>query len=211
MTAHPDQRDHWTRVYARHPDAREHGGGFAAECLQRIAPESRILELGCGAGNDAATFAGAGHTVTATDFVDSAIAANRERLGHIPNLSFRIMRTDGPFPFADGAFDAVYAHLSLHYFTHDITMEILAEIRRVLIPGGLLMFACKSPGDPLYGKGSQVEPDMYDLNGHVRRFFSEAYARSLLAGGFTDIEVAAHQGKLYGGPSAWITAFARTK
>jgi ubiquinone/menaquinone biosynthesis C-methylase UbiE len=204
-----DQHDLWSGIHGRNPEIREHGSGFASECLERLGPGSHILELGCGAGNDAAAFAGAGHTVIATDFVESAIAANRQRHGHISNLSFRTMRSDEPFPFADEAFNAVYAHLSLHYFPHDITTAIFAEIRGVLNPGGRVMFACKSPQDPLYGKGVEIEPDMFELNGHIRHFFSEAYARDLLADGFTDIEIAAHEGKLYGGPSVWITVIAR--
>jgi len=207
--ARGDQHEHWSGVYGRNPVIREHGSGFAAHYLGRLRPESRLLELGCGAGADAATFAGAGHTVTATDFVEEAVAANQRRFAHFPNLKFQAMRTDEPFPFPDGAFDAVYAHLSLHYFTHDITMAIVAEIRRVLVDCGLLMFACKSPADPLYGKGVEIEPDMFDLNGHVRHFFSEQYARELLATAFTDIEIASRSGKLYGGASAWIAAFAR--
>ncbi|MGI8963238.1 MAG: class I SAM-dependent methyltransferase [Thermomicrobiales bacterium] len=207
--ARGDQHEHWSGVYGRNPVIREHGSGCAAVCLARLARGSRVLELGCGTGADAATLAGAGHTVTATDFVEEAVAANQRRFAQIPNLNFQAMRTDEPFPFPDGTFDAVYAHLSLHYFTHDITMAIVAEIRRVLGEGGWLMFACKSPADPLYGKGVEIEPDMFDLNGHVRHFFSEQYARELLATAFTDIEIASRSGKLYGGASAWIAAFAR--
>jgi SAM-dependent methyltransferase len=206
----PDQHDLWSRIYNDEPDIHEHGSDFARECLALLPAPSRILELGCGPGGDAEAFARAGHTVIATDFVASAIAANQQRLQDLPNLSFQVMRNDEPYPFADGAFDAVYAHLTLHYFPHDITANVFTEIRRVLKPGGWLMFACKSPDDPLYGKGAPIEPDMFVYrNGQVRHFFSEDYARSLLANGFTDVEVTPHKGKLYGGKSAWITVVAR--
>lgn len=176
-----------------------------------LASASRILELGCGRGADAEAFALAGHTVTATDFAPAVIEANRRRLGDVPALTFETMRIDQPFPFAIATFDAVYAHLTLHYFKHDITKGILAEIRRVLRPGGLLLFACKSPTDPAYGKGTEIEPDMFDLSGKIRHFFSEDYANEMLADGFTDVEIQAHRGKLYRQRAGWITGIARSK
>jgi bifunctional enzyme CysN/CysC len=206
----PDQRNLWSRIYGEGLGTHEHGSGFARECLARLPVPSHILELGCGTGGDAEGFARAGHTVVATDFVEATIARNQARLRDLPNLRFQVMRNDAPYPFADGTFDAAYAHLTLHYFRHDINVAIFAEIRRVLKQGGWLMFACKSPHDPLYGKGKQVEADMFVYpNGQVRHFFSEAYARRLLAGEFTDVEVTAHRGTLFGDNSAWITVIAR--
>jgi SAM-dependent methyltransferase len=209
--ARTDQHDLWERIFQDEPGAHDHHhSGFAQECLVRLPPASRILELGCGTGGDARTFAQDGHTVIATDFVETTIAQNQGRAGNPSNLRFQVMRNDDPYPFADGAFDAVYAHLTLHYFPHDVTVGIIAEIRRVLRPGGWLMFACKSPDDPLYAQGELIEPDMFVYpNGQVRHFFSEAYARALLAGSFTDVEVTAHTGTLYDDPSAWITVVAR--
>ena len=209
-TTPPDQHELWSRIYDDEPGAHDHhGSGFAQECLAILPPESRILELGCGTGGDATAFARAGHTVIATDFVETTIAGNQARSRNPANPRFQVMRNDAPYPYEDGAFDAVYAHLTLHYFPHDITKGIVSEIRRVLHVGGWLMFACKSTDDPLYGQGEPIEPDMFLYsNGQVRHFFSEDYARSLLAGGFTDVEVTAHRGLLYEDPSAWITVIA---
>lgn len=205
----PDQRDLWIATY----DAPQAGSGapsaFARTCLDLLPPGSRVLELGCGRGQDAAAFATAGHTVVATDFAPNVLAANRERFAHVPDLTFTEMRIDAPYPFPDAAFDAVYAHLTLHYYKHDITMSILREIRRVLRPGGWLLFACKSPDDPAWGRGVELEPGMFDLNGKVRHFFSAEYARELLADRFTDVEITAHRGRLHRQKAGWITATAR--
>jgi SAM-dependent methyltransferase len=206
----PDQRDLWIATYDELPTGGGAPSAFAVTCLELLPPLSRILELGCGAGNDAAAFAAAGHTVIATDFATNAIATNRARLAATPNLAFEEMRIEKPYPYPDAAFDAVYAHLTLHYYRHDITCSILKEIRRVLRPGGRLMFACKSPGDPAWCRGVELEPDMFDLHGKVRHFFRESYARELLAEDFTDIDVTSHTGKLYRQKSGWITATART-
>lgn len=204
-----DQLDLWIRSYGDDPGAPAGPSAFVTLCLAHLEPHSRILELGCGGGADAETFARAGHTVTATDFVPAVIHANRARLTAL-DVEYRQMRIDEPYPFADAAFDAVYAHLTLHYFPDDLTRRIFWEIHRVLAPGGLLMFACKSPADPAHGRGIEIEPDMFDLHGKVRHFFSEAYVRELLADGYDVIVLESHRGQLYRQRAGWITAIARS-
>ena len=208
MTDH-DQRDLWITHYGDTPVPPTRSSAFVTTCLARLAPHSRILELGCGGGNDAEAFANAGHEVVATDFVPAVVAGNRERLGHLPNLAFAEMRTDEPYAYADAAFDAVYAHLTLHYLRHDIKLQVIGEFHRVLKPGGWLMVACKSPDDPSFGKGIEIEPDMFDFHGKVRHFFSEKYALHLLTKCFTDVEIQTHRGKLYRQRAGWITVAAK--
>jgi SAM-dependent methyltransferase len=211
MTAiRDDQRSQWIAHYGDAAGREQRPSAFVAACLPRLLPQSTVLELGCGRGVDAQILARAGHTVIATDFVPAVIASNRQRYAHLPNLTFEEMRIDERLPLADDTLDAVYAHLSLHYFSHDITKGILAEIHRSLKPGGWLMFACRSPQDPSWGRGLEIEPDLYDRDGKIRRFFSEGYTRQLLADGFTDIQIESHTGKLFRRRSAWITAIART-
>jgi SAM-dependent methyltransferase len=207
-TKPPDQRDLWIAAYADHQGAAPQPSRFAGACLALLPPASRILELGCGEGADAEAFTRAGHIVIATDFVPDVLVANRARCRDLPRLTFAEMRIDGLYPYPDVTFGAVYAHLTLHYYTHDITESIVREIHRVLRPGGWLLFACKSPQDPAWGKGAEIEPDMFDFHGKVRHFFSEDYARSLLADDFTDIRIQTQTGKLYRQRAGWITVIA---
>ena len=205
----PDQRELWVAAYKLIPSRQHKVSAFVETCLPLLAPNAQVLELGCGGGDDAEAFAQAGHTVIATDFVTSLIERNRDRLD-LPNLTFETMRIDEPYPYPNASFDAVYAHLTLHYYRDAETREIIREIRRVLRPGGWLMFACKSPQDPAWGKGEEIEPDMFNAHGKIRHFFRPDYAQSLLDDGFTDIRIASHTGKLYRQKSGWITAIART-
>lgn len=206
----PDQRDVWTATYDIQPEGDPKPSAFLDGCAPFIPHGSRVLELGCGAGVDAVALAALGHEVMATDFVAEIIARNREWHGANPRLHFRQMRIDEPFPLGDAAFDAVYAHLTLHYFTDEVTRAVFRELRRVLRPGGMLMFACKSDRDPLYGAGIEIEPDLFNLDGKIRHFFSEAYARACLVDGFALDRLESKSGHLYGKPSAWITVLAHT-
>lgn len=150
-----------------------------------------------------------GHTVLATDFAEPAIAENLKAYAGIPNLEFRTLAIAAPLPFEDASFDVVYAHLSLHYFPDRETRDVLRDLSRILVPGGVLAFLCKSTDDPLYGKGDLIEPDMFDYAGHVRHFFSEGYARSCLSGLFSIEEISTGEDVFYRRDSAYIRIIAR--
>lgn len=176
-----DQLEHWNNAHKNqwlHAHSQKQTA-FAEEVNQAIPANASILELGCGEGNDSVYFAQAGHEITATDFSNVVIEQNRERYHH-PQLQFEVQDISQQLKFADNSFDVVYARLSLHYFPDTTTRKIFKEIKDVLRPGGSLYFMCKATGDAIYGKGEELEPDMYELDGHVRHFFSEAYVRSLL-------------------------------
>jgi SAM-dependent methyltransferase len=206
-----DQRQHWEATHRREPGHLYRIGPspFARECAALLPPAAAILELGCGAGQDAAFFAGLGHAVCATDFSEHAIAGNRVRYVDVPGLDFQVLDTSQPLPFTDNSFDVVYAQLSLHYFPDAVTRGIFGECQRVLRPEGLLAFLCKSTGDPLYGKGTPIEPDMFEYEGHVRHFFSESYARSCLADGFVILCLDSGEGQIHGRALAYVKVLAR--
>lgn len=205
-----DQRAHWDAMYAETGSDRHSRPetAFGEQVLRVIPPASRILELGCGRGADAARLARHGHTVLATDFSASAIAADIAQYANVPNLRFQTLEIAAPLPFESGAFDVVYAHLSLHYLPDRATREVFRDINRVLRPGGLLAFLCKSTADPLYGRGKELEPDMFELDGHVRHFFSEAYARACLSGRFVIDELSTGDETFYKRDSAFIHVIA---
>ncbi len=181
---------------------------FADEVLKIISPSSKILELGCGVGNDSAAFAASGHQIIATDFSDVAIRKNFERFKDIPNLSFKILDISQPFTLSDDEFDVVYARLSLHYFANEVTRKIFREIHRILRPKGYLCFICKSVDDPLFGKGTEIEKDMYEFEDHIRHFFNEEYAMSLLRNNFKIQKIESGDDKFYGRNSAYVKVIA---
>ena len=143
-----------------------------------------IVEFGCGTGGDACRFARRGHRVTALDFSSSAIAQIGEtaRLAGLTTLAARQLDYSRlPLPFADASFDLAYSHLGLHYFADEITTAIIAEIRRILRPGGIFAIRCKSTDDPLYGQGERLAERIYSRNGHVRHFYTKEYMAEKLA------------------------------
>ena len=101
----------------------------------------RILDAGCGAGPLSAALRDRGAVVTAFDSSPQMLALARQRLGADADL--HVADLGQPLPFADGAFDDVIASLVLHYL--EDWAAPLAELRRVLKPGGRLIMAVNHP------------------------------------------------------------------
>jgi SAM-dependent methyltransferase len=111
----------------------------------------RILDAGCGSGPLFAALRDRGAVMTGFDSSAGMLELARRRLGADADL--RVADLGRPLPFPDGAFDDVIASLVLHYL-EDWTAP-LAELRRVLRPGGRLIASVMHPihGHPLVRPG----------------------------------------------------------
>ncbi|WP_116202570.1 class I SAM-dependent methyltransferase [Amycolatopsis circi] len=101
----------------------------------------RILDAGCGAGPLFASLRDRGAHVSGFDFSATMVRLARQRLGDDADL--RVADISQPLPYADQAFDDVIAALVLHYL-EDWTAP-LAELRRIIRPGGRLILAVNHP------------------------------------------------------------------
>lgn len=102
----------------------------------------RVLDAGCGSGPLTAQLRARGAVVSGFDASAAMVDLARQRLGH--DADVRVADLAAPLPYADGEFDDVLASLVLHYL-EDWTGP-LAELRRVLKPGGRLLVSVNHPG-----------------------------------------------------------------
>ena len=148
---------------------------FVEEIVEYFPAGSRILELGCGQGQDGLWLAGArGFHVIATDFEQSALDISRQRKldQDVQNIVFESLNLDELFVYDDEKFDVVYSHLALHYFDTETTKQVFNEIYRVLKPGGIVAFLVNSVNDPEYNRGTKLEDDYFETEGTKKRYFS---------------------------------------
>jgi len=150
----------------------------------REAGVRRVLELGCGTGNDAARLAREGYFLTAIDLSTEAIERARNRFGS--GIDFRVADMAKPLPFQDGSFDAVMSNVALHMFPDRVTRAVFAEVARVVAQGGLFLFHVNAREDrPLRERrrpvARELEPDyVLEQDGQTMHFFSDVYLRDLL-------------------------------
>lgn len=158
---------------------------FAEEVAGLVAPRQRLLDLGCGHGQDALFFAARGVLVTAADFSPFALSQfeSEARSAGIDQVVLDLSAM--PYPFEDATYDVVYAHLSLHYFSEELTHAAFAEVARVLKVGGRFLATFNSVRDEEFGTGQALESHYFELEpGDRKRFFDTDQALHFTAGRF---------------------------
>ena len=145
--------------------------------------------LDCGAGGPVpplAVFAEQGMECVGIDISDRQLAHAR---GFIEQVGLPIaLRQDDMrnLPFADASFDYVYEHYSMCHLSTADTARAIAEMRRVLKPGGAAFFGLVSSESwPLSAYGEEREPGEYWMveDGHEMHhsLFSDEASDALVA------------------------------
>ena len=140
-----EQREFWSAVarkYDRVVDL-QIGPKTRAMVRERVARETglgRLAEFGCGTGFYTGVLAQTADSVVATDLSPGMLAVAKGRIT-AANVTFQTedcQETSLP----DGAFDTAFVGLVMHFTEPDRT---LAEMRRILKPGGTLIIANPDP------------------------------------------------------------------
>jgi SAM-dependent methyltransferase len=170
-------------------------GAWFEAYLDALPGGARVLELGCGPGEDAAALVARGFEVVACDRGPRALGRASVQVG-----TGRLLRVDHScaLPFIDATFGLVVASLSLHYFDWQTTVAAFGEVRRVLASNGALLFRVNATDDVNFGAqdGIELEPNYraYERSrdaafmgreyGDQKRFFDEDSVLAALEGRF---------------------------
>jgi ubiquinone/menaquinone biosynthesis C-methylase UbiE len=115
---------------------------FFASVVNEV-PASRVLDLGCGTGRLALALAAAGHRVTGVDPAGESLDAARAKPG--ADQVTWIEGTSEALP--DNAFDTAVmtSHVAQFFITDEQWAQVLADLKRALVPGGRLTFDTRDP------------------------------------------------------------------
>lgn len=117
--------------------------------LQRVADAlgkpAKVLEVGCGGKPERFVFENCGH-YTGSDFSEPGLVL-ATRILENAGVEHAVQAADATsLPFADGSFDGLYsAHMLYHIDTERGQAQAIAEMMRVLRPGGTAVISVANP------------------------------------------------------------------
>jgi len=136
--------DSFAEAYTAENEANLINGYYQRPAMLALAGDvagRRILDAGCGSGPLFAALRDRGAVVSGFDASAGMLELARRRLGDGADL--RVADLGSPLPYADDTFDDVVAALVLHYL--EDWGPALAELRRILKPGGRLIASVDHP------------------------------------------------------------------
>jgi GrpB-like predicted nucleotidyltransferase (UPF0157 family)/protein-L-isoaspartate O-methyltransferase len=161
--ARAEQYDVFSEDYAEHAEKSVTNALYDRPAIVDLAGDvegKRVLDAGCAAGHLSALLAGRGADVLGVDASAGMVAVARRKFGDVAR--FEQADITRPLDVEDGSIDVVTASLVLHYLKD--WGPALAEFRRVLKPGGLLVFSVHHPGEDWrwFGKENYFEVELLE-------------------------------------------------
>jgi SAM-dependent methyltransferase len=168
---------------------------YADFVLPSIGADDRVVDVGCGPGSITLGLAGVAGHVTGIDvedaeFADARAYAADHGIGNVEFLEGSIYGL--PFPDASADVCTLFAMLE----TLDDPLAGLAEVRRVVKPGGLVGASSIEYGGlilhghdvPLLRRFYELRLQLWDAQGDVHYYRGRELRGLLKAAGFVDIE-----------------------
>jgi len=114
-------------------------------CDNYLKDEAVVLDLGCGGGRNAHYLAERSYKVCGLDIAATAVEFCRRRFARFSLPGTFRQGTFDRIPFPDGFFSAVICVAAFDHITLEIAQISIAEVRRVLAPGGVILLTFDPP------------------------------------------------------------------
>lgn len=158
---------HWDKFYKKNIVPVE-PSSFCEFVMDQLKKDTKLLEIGCGNGRDAAYFSMKGIDVTAIDRSDAAIEECQRSHKELP-ISFFKGTLEEVDEIMNDKFDVVYSRFVIHAMPVSEEISMLSKSFNLLKTAGQIYIECRSIKDPLARKGEIISPTER-IHGHYRRF-----------------------------------------
>ena len=182
---------------ARWSQRRHRRPPLLVEWLQCLPADARLLDLGCGGGQDAGDLAQRGYRVVGLDRTRALLSAGRRRYRALPLVCADLR----DLPFQTMSFDGLWAAASLIHLPKPDARRILTDLCRLVRPGGL--FAATVT----HGVKSRLVTDGWLPGRYIARWRKEEFARAARRAGWTILELRVVTNRERKG--RWINVIAR--
>ena len=182
---------------ARWSQRRHRRPPLLVEWLQCLPADARLLDLGCGGGQDAGDLAQRGYRVVGLDRTRALLSAGRRRYRALPLVCADLR----DLPFQTMSFDGLWAAASLIHLPKPDARRILTDLCRLVRPGGL--FAATVT----HGVKSRLVTDGWLPGRYIARWRKEEFARAARRAGWTILELRVATNRERKG--RWINVIAR--
>lgn len=167
------------KCMARWDKRRHRRPPLLVEWLQNLPAGASLLDLGCGGGQDAGDLDRRGYHAVGVDRTSALLSAGRRRYPSLP-----LVRADlRDLPFQAMSFDGLWAAASLMHFPKPDARRILADLYKLVRPGGL--FAATVT----YGVTSRLVTDGWVPRRYFARWRKDELARAVCRAGWTLLEL----------------------
>ncbi|HVH98901.1 MAG TPA: class I SAM-dependent methyltransferase [Enhygromyxa sp.] len=130
-----------------------------------------VLIPGVGYGRNAKAFLERGMSVTGIEISETAIALARSQLGlDIPIHHGSV----ASMPYDHREYDGIFCYGLIYLLDADGRAKLIRDCYRQLVPGGHMIFTVISKRAPMYGRGTQLGDDWYEILPGVKMYFYDA-------------------------------------
>lgn len=182
---------------ARWSQRRHRRPPLLADWLTHLPANARLLDLGCGGGQDAGDLQQRGYRVVGVDRTSALLSAGRDCYRSLP-----LVRADlRQLPFQAASFDGLWAAASLMHLPKPVARRVLTDLRKLIRPGGL--FAATVT----YGVTSRLVTDGWVPGRYFARWRKDELARAVRQAGWEilSLRVVSNQER----KGRWINVIAR--
>jgi SAM-dependent methyltransferase len=162
----------WSKRRLRHPP-------LLTEWLRRLPVDARLLDLGCGGGQDASNLRQRGYRVVGLDRTYALLAAGRRLDSSLP----LVMADLRQLPFHAKSFDGLWAAASLMHLPKPVARLVLTDLCSLVRPGGFLAATVT------YGLKSGIVTEGWVPGRYFARWKKAELARAVRRAGWEILEL----------------------